>query len=341
LGDNLLKKLFLLLIITFLIFTAGCQQNSPHKEDKKNTDYVEVVTAVPNYNYQIMKDQINKLDDKFSEIKVSSIGQSYQERNLYKLSLGQGNKKVAVIGGVHGREGLTSLLILKLIEDYAKHYQQNKAIGNYQLDKLLDKVTLVCIPMLNPDGIDIAVKGISTQQNKDFLIKANEGSHNFERWKANAQGVDLNKQFRADWENTKSSDTPHYTDYKGPAPESEPESKALVNLTRQGDFNSVICFHHSGRVIYWYYNQAPENIRRDRNLAEKISAINNYSLISPAESDTTAAGFKDWFIKEFKRPGFTIEIGYNGKSEKPLPSDKLNIFFKENRKVLLELADIL
>ncbi len=255
------------------------------------------------------------------------------------MSLGKGDKKIAVIAGVHGREGLTSLLTMKLIEEYAINYQKNEKFKEYNLTNLFDKITLIFIPMLNPDGIEIAINGIDHLDNKEFYIKANEDNNNFERWKANARGVDLNKQFKADWENTKSTSEPHYSEYKGPNPESESESKALADLTRKEKFTAVICFHHSGRIIYWYYNQKNKELKRDQILAEKISNINGYELISPDDSNTKAAGYKDWFIKEFKNPGFTIEIGYKDKIEKPLPADKLTLFYEENKKIILELAE--
>ena len=336
-----LKKIVILVIIIFILFTYGCENKQEQINNKNKTNDKKIVTAVSDYSYNTMEKQISELNSKYDLINVNTIGTSFQKRKIYSLSLGNGKKKIAVIGGVHGREGLTSLLIMKMIEEYSNHYQKKQAITDYNLNTLLNEVTLLFIPMLNPDGIEIAINGIEKLDNKEFYISANENSNDYSRWKANARGVDLNKQFDADWKNTNSSSNPHYSDYKGPEVESEKESKALAEFTRKENFNSVICFHHSGRVIYWYYNQKDENLKRDKNLAKKIAAINGYSLVDPKDSDTQAAGYKDWFIKEFHKPGFTIEIGYEGKSEKPLPSNKLNFYFEENKNVILELAESL
>ncbi|MFW5980342.1 MAG: M14 family zinc carboxypeptidase, partial [Halanaerobiales bacterium] len=227
----------------------------------------------------------------------------------------------------------------KIIEEYTESLNKNKSLINYDIEKILNRVTFLFIPMVNPDGIEIAVNGIDSLKNKDFYIKANEGSNNFERWKANSRGVDLNKQFNADWKRTKSTEKPHFSDYKGPFFESEPESKALADLTRNNHISAVVCFHHSGRVIYWYYKQGKSTFKRDQELVKKISKINGYDPVKPEESDTKAAGYKDWFIKKFNKPGFTIEIGNKDKSKKPLPENKLPVFYKENREVLLELAE--
>lgn len=236
---------------------------------------------------------------------------------------------------------MTSLLLLKLIEDYVQQTKKNNKIKNYDLNKILDHVTFYFIPMLNPDGIEIAINGLTNLENKvnsqKFYQRANERNTDFKHWKANARGVDLNKQFPADWKKIESEDKAHFAHYKGPTPESEPESKALADLTRQEDFATIIAFHSSGQVIYWYYNQTGQQYKRDQQLANKLSTQNNYQLVSPEESDIPAAGYKDWFITKFNRPGFTIEIGEKDK-DKPLPAHNLDDYFNKNRTVLLELA---
>ncbi|ADL12999.1 M14 family metallopeptidase [Acetohalobium arabaticum] len=333
------KLISILLLICCLFFNlTGCHDNQNNSNSKIKQEDSPIITAVSDYNYSQMRKQMNQLEDKYESIKVSTIGKSLAKRNLYLLTLGSGKKKIGVIGGVHGREGITSLLTLKLAEDYAKHLKQSQEIEGYNLEELLDKVTFCFIPMLNPDGIEIATHGIKNEvKDRNFYLKANEGSSGFKRWKANGRGVDLNKQFPADWNQVKSKNSPHFKSYKGPKPESEPESQALADLTRSKKFEAVVAFHNSGNIIYWYYNQKGEEYNRDYKLGKLLSKETGYKLVAPEESSTAAAGYKDWFIKEFKLPGFTIEIG-EGKTKQPLPSDKLGKYFKENRTTLLELA---
>ncbi|MBM7623247.1 M14 family metallopeptidase [Sporohalobacter salinus] len=337
-----IKFILIMLLISCLLFNiTGCQNhqhNQKSNEPKVKQENSSIITPISNYNYSQMKKQINKLENKYDNIQVSTIGESLAKRNLYLLTLGNGEKGIGVVGGIHGRERITSLLILKIIEDYAKNLQDNKDIKNYDLNKLLNHVTFYFIPMLNPDGIEITSNGIKNEiKNKNFYLEANEGSSNFKRWKANGRGVDLNKQFPANWKQVESENNPHFKNYKGPKPKSEPESQALADLTRNKNFKTVVAFHNSGNIIYWYYNQKGKQYKQDYKLAKKLSKENKYKLITPEESDTIAAGYKDWFIKEFNRPGFTIEVG-KGKTKQPLPSKYLNKYFTENRTVLLKLA---
>ena len=333
---TIIRKLLPVVILIILAAGLSACQNDHLPENRSNTEgSSEVITEIPEFTYRKMEEQITKLKDRYSQIRVSSFGNSLAGRKLYLLKLGSGSKKIAVLGGIHGREGITSLLTLKLLEEYAA----NNELGKYNINSILQETTFYFIPMLNPDGIEIAVNGITNELlEKQFYISANEGSLNFDRWKANGRGVDLNKQFNADWERVESRNIPHFESYKGSSPESEPESRALADLTRRENFSAVLAFHNSGHIIYWYYNQDGKRYKRDRKLAKKLSRVNGYKIVDPEESDPHAAGYKDWFIKEFKKPGFTIELG-SGKSEKPLPSKLLSRYYRENKTVLLELAD--
>ena len=347
---SMLYRVFIIgIMILSLTLIPACQENNPDKpynssNDKSNKELnkskTEIVKNIEGYTYNHMNDQIEKLQGEYQGLSVSNIGKSHLGKDLPLLELGKGEKKIMVLGGVHGREGLTSLLVMKIIEEYLNNYDNRKStLSSYNLTELFEQVELSFLPMLNPDGLEIAVNGISDLDNRDFYIQANEGEKDFSRWKANARGVDLNKQFSADWEKVESTTDPHFESYKGPAPESEPESKALAQLTRKENFDLVICFHHSGRIIYWYYNQKGKQLERDQRLARLISQTNNYELINPEDSDSAAAGYKDWFIKEFSNPGFTIEIGYKQKVEKPLSANKLDKYLQENIEVILKLAE--
>ena len=332
--SKVVNCLLLLIIISSLLLTTACQQQS----DEELGD--PVVTAEPNYTYANLNEHLSELKENYDNLAITTFGKSIYENDLYVLTLGEGDKNVGVVGGIHGRENITSLLTLKLYEDYLREYQEGNSIGEYELEQSLSEVTFYFIPMLNPDGVEIAIDGIDGYENREFFIEANDDQKNFSRWKANGRGVDLNSQFKADWLEVDSEPAPYYQNYKGTSPESEPESRALAELTRENSFEAVISFHHSGEVIYWYYQQPEEQKERDYQLAQKISEINNYDLISPDESDVPAAGYKDWFIKKFNKPGFTIEIGTQvQKEEGPLPADNLNKYFEENREVLLAIAE--
>lgn len=97
------------------------------------------------------------------------------------------------------------------------------------------------------------------------------------------------------------------------APESEPETAALTGLCRQAGFRHVLALHTQGEEIYWRYGDNTPS--RSRVMAEIMGATSGYAVADP-EGLASHGGFKDWFIQEMGRPGFTLEMG---KGENPLP----------------------
>jgi g-D-glutamyl-meso-diaminopimelate peptidase len=142
----------------------------------------------------------------------------------------------------------------------------------------------------------------------------NKGKTDFSGWKANIRGIDLNNQFPAHWEiekERKEPKSPSARDYPGVSPLSEPEAKAMAELTIKRKFDMVIAFHSQGEEFYWGYNN-----REPAEAGEIAALIAEASGYRPVRTIDSHAGFKDWFIQEFQKPGFTIELG---KGINPLP----------------------
>lgn len=165
----------------------------------------------------------------------------------------------------------------------------------------------------------------------------NNGSKNFKRWKANAKGNDLNRQYKADWDKIKNSPkSPSYKNYKGKAPESAKEVKAIVKFVNQINPEMTVAYHSSGRILYWNYKQSKTNYNRDHVYAKKIGKMTGYSLVYPGKNPS-GGGFSDWFISTKKRPSFTPEIGKPA-GETNLPVSQFSQIWKENQGVGLYVA---
>ena len=195
------------------------------------------------------------------------------------------------------------------------------------------------VPMVNPDGIELQIKGLNlNHKNHKELLKWNNYNEDFSKWKANIRGVDLNRNFNAKWEVCKELEQelgitgPWFESYSGPWPESEPETLALADFTREHCFDRVLSYHTQGRVIYWTFDNI--HIREARVMGEKLSEVSGYELDTPDVS-ASYGGYKDWFMKEFKRPGYTIECGLG---ENPLPISQLDEIYNENKELLLVAA---
>lgn len=156
-----------------------------------------------------------------------------------------------------------------------------------------------------------------------------------EGWKANIAGTDINLNYPARWELARQIkfaqgfDGPAPRDYVGTAPLSAPEASAMHARTLQGDYQLVLAYHSQGKLIYWKF--ADYNPPGAYDLALRMQVVSGYepSLTPPNSAN---AGFKDWFIQQFNRPGYTIEVG---EGVNPLPLTQFDEIYRDNLGILV------
>jgi g-D-glutamyl-meso-diaminopimelate peptidase len=290
------------------------------------------------YTFEMMEENLFTLKDEFP-IELIAIGKSERGRDLWAAKLGKGKKSLLLVGAHHGREWLTTSLLMKMLEQYATQYENGKKIGTYP-SQLLDEVSIWFVPMINPDGVSIQqgnFSGLSFYE-KMATWQMNGYYLHWSRWKANANGVDLNRQYPAGWDEVKAeSKKPFYQFYKGTKPFEAAEVQALAKFTKHVNPLMTVSYHTSGREIFWHYQNKPENLIRDYKLAKKTAQFTGYELSMP-EDHAVGSGFTDWFISEFGRPAMTIELSYLVEETNP----PLSVFpeeWKRNRLVGIMLVN--
>ncbi|MFD3158208.1 M14 family metallopeptidase [Haloimpatiens sp. FM7330] len=302
----------------------------------------DIVDTNIDYTYEIMERDIKGLKVKYPFIDIGVAGNSVLGKKLYYLKLGRGPNKVFYNASHHSLEWITSVVLMKFIENYAKAYVQNRKLRGYNIREVFNNSSIYIVPMVNPDGIELVLDGL--KRNNPYykdLIKWNNGSTDFSKnWQANTRGVDLNHNYNASWQESKDAEKeygvygPGPTRYSGTFPESEPETKAVVNFTKNNDFRLVLAYHSQGRVIYWNYkNMAPPEAKV---IGEKFADVSGYTL-SQTYGIASYAGYKDWFIKDYRRPGYTIEVGL-GKN--PLPISQFDTIYNNNEELLILASQV-
>ena len=338
-GRFVVAAIVIVILVAVAVYTRPSRRNNedvPERRGAPKRAVPEYVETKKPYDSGELAEDLGRLADSYTEwIDLTSIGQSIWGQKLYQASLGTGKRKILLVGGFHGREWMTSMLLVKMLENYARAAKAGERLGEYQVAQLLRENTISFIPMINPDGVNIAIKALAAGGERKKLLQLNEGSTNFERWKANARGVNLNIQYDANWEQAVSLEAPHFEKYKGKAPESEPESRALADWVRRERPDMVVCYHSSGGVIYWQYGQSGKEYRRDLAMAQRISRLTGYRLAKEVRQEAHG-GFKDWFISQFKQPGYTVEIG-RPYGDRPLPLNAFPEVWRRNRRVGLEI----
>ncbi len=298
---------------------------------------IDVVLTDIDYTYQILEMDIRGLKARYPFLETGIAGNSVLGKNLYYIRIGRGPVQVFYNGAHHSLEWITSPLLMKFIENFSRAYSQGKSIRGYNLQDIFNNSSIYIIPMVNPDGVNLVLEGLKPENPfYDRLLEWNDTGLPFSQvWNANIRGVDLNRNYPASWEEAKAQeeflgvDGPGPTRYGGPAPLSEPETQSVVNFTRRFDFKLVIAYHSQGRVIYWLYkNIIPP---RSRAIADVFSAATGYT-VSDTPYEAAYAGYKDWFIEQYFRPGYTFEVGI-GKN--PLPISQFDTIYNNNEEAML------
>lgn len=330
---------------TELIISANPDINPFNLEIGSNIvipfDY-EIVPTDVNYTYEIMQNNIFGLTKRYPFIELQNIGESVLGKELYVLKLGDGDNVVHYNAAHHSLEWITSVLLMKFIERISYSYINSEEVAGYNIEEIFENSTIYIVPMVNPDGVDLVNNGLDpSNPYYDQLLEWNDTGKPFDEvWQANIRGVDLNHNYDALWEVYKEIEEglgitgPAPTRYGGEFPESEPESSALANFTRQNDFRLVLAYHSQGEVIYWdFENKAgPEA----KSIGEAFAEVSGYRLDETVGA-ASYAGYKDWFIDDFGKPGYTIEVGL-GKN--PLPIEQFDQIYADNEELLL-LASVI
>ena len=280
------------------------------------------------YDYTQLMCDIDVVTKDYKFIEKTNIGESVMGKSIPCLKIGQGGNKVLLAGAFHGLEYLTAAFLMRFVRDYASYAMTGEKFYEFDAKKLYGNVCVYIIPMVNPDGVDIAVHGLDITNPHHRMLISEVGIHSFNTvWQANAHGVDLNHNYDAKWSMVVEKCAP--TKYGGEYPESEPETKAITELVRKESFEMLLAFHSQGREIYYDFDGM--TARWSLEIAEEMAKASGYAVRRP-EGTAAFGGCKDWFIKEFGKSGFTVEIGMG---QNPLPMNMLDDIYEENARLTL------
>ena len=339
-----MKKIFLTALMSIIFFT-GCGESSENisevadknisaekvseVQDKNNfgeeknfseqkisaqklSDADLIIWSTPaKYSYDNLVSDIEKIQNLCPQVQVQILNETLDGRKIFDVVVGDINSQnqILIFGAMHAREYITTQIVMRQLCDAID--AANGFGGNYKsvsTSELLKGVAIHFVPMSNPDGVSISQFGLNGIKNPDLRAKVSAMSSNLSEWKANAAGVDLNRNFDAGWQEFVGSRYPSSERYKGTFPGSEPEAAALINLIEKNNFKRTISYHTCGALIYWYYKQTGNVLAESEKFAKAISAETGYYL----DSDYTAvdaAGFKDWAVYKKGIPSLTLETG--------------------------------
>lgn len=285
----------------------------------------------------VVRGLISALRGRYGFLDAMPIGRSALGREIPGLILGTGRERVLYAAAFHGQEWITALVLLRLCEELCAAIERGGSISGLSAADILSGRSLVMVPLVNPDGADIALRGADAAGECAALVRE-RGGDTPGLWQANARGVDINHNFDAGWnilhalEQREGITGPSPRQWGGEAPESEPETRAVTGLCRRAGFRHALALHTQGEEIYWRYGTRTPP--QSKVMAEVMSAASGYAVAHP-EGLASHGGFKDWFIEATGRPGFTLEMG---RGVNPLPLEDFEPLYAKAREMLLLAA---
>ena len=285
----------------------------------------------------LMDCAVDGLTHRYPQLRAESIGHSALSRPIWALTAGDGLRRVLYSAAHHANEWITTPLLMKYLETLLRAAAAGETVFGYPAEDILFRAALTLVPLVDPDGVDLVTGALPEGEAKErtaAIAAAFPAIPYSDGWKANIAGIDLNLQYPAGWDTARAIkfaqgyDRPAPRDFVGEAPLTAPEAAALSAFTEALDPALVLAYHTQGNVIYWkYLNFEPEG---SRALAERFAAVSGYACEDTPYA-SGFAGYKDWFIQNFDRPGYTIECGLG---ENPLPLSQFESIWNANLGIL-------
>ena len=161
------------------------------------------------YNSYLLKQNLILLNHVYPFLNIQVVGNSVLGKPIYVVKLGNGPNKVFYSGSIHANEWITSVLLMKFIENYCDAYLSDGSLYGYSVRNLFNSTSIYIMPMVNPDGVDLVngyINQNSTSYRNAVTISSRFPNIPFPSgWKANINGVDFsNFQYtllinRLDW----------------------------------------------------------------------------------------------------------------------------------------------
>ncbi len=259
---------------------------------------------------RVVTDSIRALCRIYPFLHRTVIGKSACGRDIEALSVGHGEQAVLFTAGSRAQEHITCALCLRLCEELCRMHHGDSPSPPDEYMAVLSRRTVVIVPLLNPDGVDIALHGSRVGGSHADLLHAH-GADIKGYWQANAVGVDIAVNFDVSRDALQKDQREHGIvgpcgrGFGGSSPESESESASLSSLCRRVPFSHAIHLTCGNDEVRWQFgDRTPPHARMTARFLAHAGEL------SPAVPSAvyTSGGFCAWFVHQFERPAFDIAV---------------------------------
>lgn len=258
-----------------------------------------------NYTYEEMRARMQKLAGQYPQfIHLDAIGTSHDGREILSLTMGNPRKALFCTAGIHGRESVNPIVLIRIMENYARAYREKAPVRgqSYTIYELLSRYGISFVPLANPDGYEVACRGFERIRNPKLRRELEAQSIPAREWKRNARGVDINRNFPC---------RSYRPQREGDAPASENETKALMQLFQSCDSIGYVDFHSRGKIIYYHRQAMSDDYNQySYQLAQYLQDLSGYQIGGPEEEfQTPGSGGNsvNYYSETLQMPAITVE----------------------------------
>lgn len=225
-------------------------------------------------------------------VNLETAGTSFEGRPITVATLGSG-PSILVVGGTHARERIAFELPLRLIR---------RLIAARDM---LSGFSVRVLPLQNPDGVTYDFSDSGKMSWRKNRRPVGEG----------AIGVDLNRNYGYGWGNDGASSSPFSDIFKGPAPFSEPETRAVRDyISAHPDIRLVVNYHSFGEQVFYPWGskyspiENPTLRKLHYDLAEGYAKLTGYTAMQSSAPGPVTGDICDWSLGEKNIPCLAVEL---------------------------------
>lgn len=237
------------------------------------------------------------------------IGKSHDDRLIPMIEVGKGENCIFCISGIEAGDGKMPAHLVEMALDYCRSYESGWLVNeDYDVRKLLDRVRICFIPILNPDGYEVTVHGYGAIRNPIFRQMLKMQNRPLEEFNCNARGVVLKKNFPTNYYQRRKI-------YQEPA--SENETKALINIFQQYKSEGLITFSFSqGKIIYCRQDKGHGYNQKNYRMARHLQKCSGYHVEKGKinmhyrgdETGQDIGSPEQFYAEVIRQPSLAVEI---------------------------------
>ncbi|MCP3940131.1 MAG: zinc carboxypeptidase [Desulfobacteraceae bacterium] len=294
-----------------------------------------------------IKAQLHKIQATYPRLcRLKTIGHSLQNRKM--LAMGITNEKikgekpqVLLLATHHAREWVATQMAMRMIKYLTSNFGSDERVTD-----LLNTTEVWVIPVANPDGYQYSFTN-------ERLWRKNMRDNDGDGEITIADGVDLNRNFASRWglDEEGASFNPTDSSYRGTAPNSEPETQAVVTFIEDKDFKFIVSYHTSGNLILYPWGWQVKTTSLDDPIfvaqagTDAEPAIwdslvdQGYDPGVGADLYITNGNFIDWTYASLGIPSYTVEFTKGYAFRFPDDEGMVQTVFEDSLEFALSIAE--